>query len=241
MSETGNKFKVLIIDDEVQIRKLLRISLEAHDFKVFDAGTGKEGLVAMAMNHPDVVLLDLGLPDEDGIKVLKNLREWSRVPVIILTVEDAEPIKVSALDLGADDYVTKPFNTPELLARIRVAIRHSYKIQESPIFTDGDLEVDLNLRIVKMEGQEIKLTALEYSILATFIRNAGKVLTHSFIIREIWGNAYAENAQILRVHIAQIRKKIEKNPSIPEILVTESGVGYRLRAGGDDMRWQGKT
>jgi two-component system KDP operon response regulator KdpE len=229
MNDLLTKFKILIIDDEIQIRRLLRISLEANQFKVFDVGTGKEGMVSLTMNHPDVVLLDLGLPDEDGLEVLKNLREWSTVPVIILTVEDSEQIKVSALDLGADDYVTKPFNTAELLARIRVAIRHSYKIDESPVFTDGDLEVDLNLRMVKIRGQEIKLTALEYSILALFIRNAGKVLTHNYIIREIWGNPYAENAQILRVHVAQLRKKIEKNPSIPEILITESGVGYRLK------------
>ncbi|TSA33979.1 MAG: response regulator [Porphyromonadaceae bacterium] len=229
MNDSGKGFKILIIDDESQIRRLLRISLEANQFKVFDVGTGKEGMVSVTMNHPDVVLLDLGLPDEDGLEVLKNLREWSRVPVIVLTVEDSEPVKVRALDLGADDYVTKPFNTAELLARIRVAIRHSYKIDESPVFTDGELEVDLNLRLVKIKGQEIKLTALEYSILALFIRNAGKVMTHNYIIREIWGNPYAENAQILRVHVAQIRKKIEKNPSIPEILITESGVGYRLK------------
>ena len=229
MSETLTRFKILIIDDEIQIRRLLRISLEANQFKVFDEGTGREGLVSITMNHPDVILLDLGLPDEDGMEILKRLRGWSTVPVIVLTVEDSEQIKVSALDAGADDYVTKPFNTAELLARIRVAIRHSFKIDESPVFTDGDLEVDLGLRIIKIRGQEIKLTALEYSILSLFIRNAGKVLTHNYIIREIWGNPYAENAQILRVHVAQLRKKIERNPSIPEILITESGVGYRLK------------
>lgn len=229
MNDPGEGFKILIIDDESQIRRLLRISLEANQFKVFDVGTGKEGMVSVTMNHPDVVLLDLGLPDEDGLEILKNLREWSRVPVIVLTVQDSEPIKVRALDMGADDYVTKPFNTAELLARIRVAIRHSYKIDESPVFTDGELEVDLNLRLVRISGQEVKLTALEYSILSLFIRNAGKVLTHNYIIREIWGNTYGENVQILRVHVAQLRKKIEKNPSIPEILITESGVGYRLK------------
>jgi two-component system, OmpR family, KDP operon response regulator KdpE len=229
MTTPGNKFKILVIDDEIQIRKLLRISLEAKDYKVFDAGTGKEGLVMLSMNQPDVVLLDLGLPDENGIEILRNLREWSAIPVIVLTVEDAEPVKVAALDLGADDYVTKPFNTAELLARIRVAIRHSYKIQESPVFNYGDLEVDMNLRVVKVGGQEVKLTALEYSILALFIRNGGKVLTHNYILREIWGNPYQENAQVLRVHIGQLRKKIEKNPSMPEILITESGVGYRLK------------
>jgi two-component system, OmpR family, KDP operon response regulator KdpE len=153
MSDQGSKFNILIIDDEIQIRKLLRISLEAKDYKVLDAGTGKEGLVLISMNQPDVVLLDLGLPDENGLDILRNLREWSAVPVIVLTVEDAESKKVAALDLGADDYVTKPFNTAELLARIRVAIRHSYKIQESPLFSDGDLEVDLNLRLVKVRDK----------------------------------------------------------------------------------------
>jgi len=229
MNDPVKGFKILIIDDEIQIRRLLRISLEANQYKVFDAGTGKEGLISAAMNHPDVVLLDLGLPGEDGLVILKNLREWSRVPVIVLTVVDSEPVKVGALDLGADDYVTKPFNTAELLARIRVAIRHSYKIDESPVFINGDFEVNLSLRQVKLAGSEIKLTVLEYSILALFIRNSGKVLTHNYIIREIWGNAYAENAQILRVHVAQLRKKIEKNPAVPEMLVTEPGVGYRLK------------
>jgi len=183
----------------------------------------------ITMNHLDVVLLDLGLTDEDGMEILGNLREWSTVPVIVLTVVDSEQNKVRALDLGADDYVTKPFNTAELLARIRVAIRHSYKIDESPVFSNGDLVVHLILRQVTVNGVEIKLTVLEYSILSLFIRNAGKVLTHKYIIREIWGNAYAENAQILRVHVAQLRKKIEKNPAVPEMLITESGVGYRLK------------
>lgn len=229
MNDPLIRYKILIVDDESQIRRLLRISLEANQFKVSDVGTGKEGLVSVTMNRPDVILLDLGLPDEDGLEILKKLREWSTVPVIVLTVEDSEPIKVRALDLGADDYVTKPFNTAELLARIRVAIRHSYKIDESPVFTNGDLQVDLSLRVVRIRGLEVKLTVLEYSILALFVRNAGKVLTHNYIMREIWGNPYAENAQILRVHVAQLRKKIEKNPSIPEILITESGVGYRLK------------
>ena len=228
MNDHSNRFTILIIDDESQIRRLLRISLEANEFKVLEAQSGHEGLIAIAMNHPDVILLDLGLPDEDGLVILKKIREWSTIPVIVLTVEDSEQIKVNALDIGADDFVTKPFNTAELLARIRVAIRHSFKIDESPVFTEGDLEVDLSLRMVRVCGQEVKLTALEYSILALFVRNAGKVLTHKYIIKEIWSNPYADNAQILRVHVAQLRKKIEKNPAIPEILVTESGVGYRL-------------
>jgi two-component system KDP operon response regulator KdpE len=182
-----------------------------------------------ALNKPDVILLDLGLPDDDGIVVLKRLREWTTIPVIVLTVRDDEPVKIEALDSGADDYITKPFNTGELLARIRVAIRHSYRLDESPVFRYADLEVDLNTRVVKLKGSEVKLTATEFSLLALFIRNAGKVLTHSFISRQIWSNPYSSNAQILRVHIAQLRKKIEGNPSLPELLITEQGVGYRLR------------
>lgn len=169
------------------------------------------------------------MPDEDGLDILRNLREWSRIPIIVITVQDDENIKISALDSGADDYITKPFNTGELLARIRVAIRHSLKLEESPVFTSGNLLIDLNLRIVKSNGVLVKLTATEYSILALFVKNAGKVLTHSYITRELWSNPYTDNLQILRVHIAQLRKKIEANPSIPDLLITEPGVGYRLR------------
>ncbi|MEI6898353.1 MAG: response regulator [Bacteroidota bacterium] len=226
---TKVKFKVLIIDDEPQIRKLLRMTLEANNYKVFEEETGKEGLLSVAMNHPDVVLLDLGLPDENGLEVIAKLRSWSAIPVIILTVTSDENVKITALDSGADDYITKPFNNGELMARVRVAIRHSFKMDESPIFTDGHLWVDLNSRIVKVSGLEIKLTVTEYSLLSLFLRNTGKVLTHSYIAREIWGNPYADNAQLLRVHIAQLRKKIEKDSSVPEMLITEPGVGYRLK------------
>ena len=229
MEPTQNKFKILIIDDEPQVRRLLRLSLEANDFKVIEAADGKEGLLSASMHHPDIILLDLGLPDMDGLSALKQLREWSQVPVIVLTVQDAEDTKINILDSGADDYVTKPFNTGELLARIRVSIRHSMKLDESPVFTSGHLQVDLNLRIVKVNQQEIKLTATEYSLLALFIRHAGKVLTHTHIIKEIWGIPYTDNIQIIRVHIAQLRKKIERNPTLPELLITEPGVGYRLK------------
>lgn len=227
--DSQNKYKVLIVDDEPQIRRLLILTLEANNYKVMEAATGKEGLMGMSMNHPDVVLLDLGLPDMDGLQVLRQLREWSQVPVIILSVRDAEETMIAALDSGADDYVTKPFNTGELLARIRVSLRHSLKLDESPVFSSAGLEVDLVNRTVKMDGMEVKLTATEYSLLALFIKHSGRVLTHTFIIREIWGNPYADNSQILRVHIAQLRKKIEKNPSIPGLLITEPGVGYRLK------------
>jgi len=229
MEQIKNKYKVLIVDDEPQIRRLLRMILEANEYKVFEESTVKDGLLNTTMNHPDIILLDLGLPDKDGSSFIRRLREWSQIPVIVLTVKDDEKIKIAALDAGADDYITKPFNTGELLARIRVAIRHSLRLDESPVFVCGHLEVDLNTRIVKINQQEIKLTAIEYSLLTLFIRNAGKVLTHSSISQKIWSNPYADNAQILRVHIAQLRKKIEKDPSIPELLVTEPGVGYRLK------------
>ncbi|HNX44190.1 MAG TPA: response regulator [Bacteroidales bacterium] len=228
METLASKPKVLIIDDEVQIRRLLRITLEANDYHVIESENGKNGVLLSAMEHPDVILLDLGLPDMDGLQLLERLREWSAVPVIILTVRDEEKVMIKALDSGADDYVTKPFNTGELLARIRVAIRHSLRIDESPVFTRGRLSVDLTNRIVKVNNEEVRLTALEYNLLSLMVKNAGKVLTHAYIIRELWGNAYADNAQTLRVHVAQLRRKIEANPSIPEMLITEPGVGYRL-------------
>jgi len=229
MEKPKTKFKVLIVDDEPQIRRLLRMTLEANDYQVFEEGTVKEGLLSVTMNHPDLVLLDLGLPDDDGMVFLHRLREWSTLPVIVVTVKDDENIKVTALDSGADDYVTKPFNTGELLARIRVAIRHSLRLDESPVFTSGRLKIDITSRTVTVDDQEIKLTVTEYSLLSLFARNAGKVLTHSYISRQIWSNPYADNAQILRVHIGQIRKKIERDPSVPELLITEPGVGYRLK------------
>lgn len=229
MEKAKNKFKVLIVDDEPQIRRLLRMTLESNDYHVLEGSTAKEGMVSITMNHPDIVLLDLGLPDEDGITFLHNLREWSTLPVIVVTVRDDENIKVEALDSGADDYITKPFNTAELLARIRVAIRHSLRLDESPVFTSGRMKVDMTNRTVTISDQEVKLTVTEYALLSLFAINAGKVLTHSFISQKVWSNPYADNAQILRVHIAQLRKKIEKEPSVPELLITEPGVGYRLK------------
>lgn len=225
----SNKYKVLIIDDEPQIRRLLKMALESNDYKVYESDTGKDGLLSVTMNRPDVILLDLGLPDKEGLSVLTQLREWSAIPVIVLTVRDEEQIKIAALDGGADDYITKPFNTGELLARMRVALRRLYKMDESPVFKSGTLSVDLNARIVKVKDEEVKLTATEYAILALTIKYSGRVLTHNFLIKEIWGIHYPDNFQILRVHIAQLRKKIEENPSIPKILITEPGVGYRLK------------
>jgi two-component system, OmpR family, KDP operon response regulator KdpE len=225
----SNKYKILIIDDEPPIRHLLKMALEANDYKVFEAENAKNGLLQTTMTRPDVILLDLGLPDHGGLSVLNQIREWSTTPIIVLTVQDDEETKILALDGGADDYITKPFNTGELLARIRVSLRRSLKIDEFPVFRSGELVVDQTARVVKVNEEEVKLTATEYSILALMIRHAGRVLTHNFIMKEIWGVHYAENFQTLRVHVAQLRRKIEQNPSIPQLLITEPGVGYRLK------------
>jgi len=221
---------VLIIDDEPQIRRLLRISLEANGYRVFDAVTGSDAIAQAAQRRPDVVLLDLGLPDFDGLEVLKRLREWSRVPVIILSVRDREDDKVTALDAGADDYVTKPFNSAELLARLRAVLRHAQPQGADAIFRNGELEVDMSARVVRKHGQEIKLTPIEYSLLRLFVTHAGKVLTHHLLLTEIWGPKAVSQTHYLRVHIAHLRDKIETNPARPEMLITESGVGYRLLA-----------
>jgi two-component system, OmpR family, KDP operon response regulator KdpE len=219
---------VLVIDDEIQIRRLLRISLEANGYRVFEAADGQSGLAEAAQRRPEVVLLDLGLPDMDGVTVLKRLREWSQVPVIILSVRDREEDKVAALDQGADDYLTKPFGTAELLARLRVALRHSQPAADQAVFRSGTLEVDLRSRTVKVNNKPIKLTVTEYSLLQLFVRHAGKVLTHRQILKEVWGPNYVEQTHYLRVYMAHLREKIEANPSQPELLLTESGVGYRL-------------
>ena len=220
----------LVIDDEPQIRRLLTISLEAGGYRVITANSGQKGLVQAAQHRPDVIILDLGLPDLSGLEVLKRLREWTQTPVLILTVQDAEADKIAALDAGADDYVTKPFNTGELLARLRAARRHADKARtEEPVFQSGDLVVDLVARHVTRKGQPVKLTATEYALLRLFIRHAGKVLTHRQILREVWGPTHVEHTHYLRVYLAHLREKLEKNPAAPTLLITESGVGYRLR------------
>jgi two-component system KDP operon response regulator KdpE len=232
MSETETHSPiVLIIDDEVQIRRLLRVTLEANGYRVFEAPSGKDGLVEAAQRHPDAIVLDLGLPDMDGSEVLKRLREWSQAPVIVLSVREGEDDKVTALDHGADDYITKPFSTVELLARLRVARRHAQPIEDNSVFRAGRLEVDLAGRIVTVKGQEIKLTPTEYSLLRLLVRNAGKVVTHRQILKEVWGPNAVEQTHYLRVYMAHLRDKIEADPSRPEILLTEPGVGYRLQAG----------
>ena len=217
-----------VIDDEVQMRRLLRVNLEAQGYRVVEAATGQEGITEAAQRRPDVVLLDLGLPDLDGVTVLKRLREWSRVPVVVLSVRDREDDKIAALDNGADDYVTKPFSTGELLARLRVAQRRAQTAPEVTVFRTGALEVDLTARIVRRNGQEVKLTATEYSLLRLFVQHAGKVLTHRQILREVWGPNNLEQTHYLRVYMAHLREKLEANPAQPEIFTTEPGIGYRL-------------
>jgi two-component system KDP operon response regulator KdpE len=218
----------LVIDDEPQMRRLLRVTLEANGYRVFDAATGQDGVGQAAQRKPDVVLLDLGLPDLEGAEVLKRLREWSCVPVIILSVRDREDDKVAALDAGADDYVTKPFNSAELLARLRAALRHAQPQGADAIFRSGELEVDLSKRVVLKNKVEVKLTPIEYSLLRVLVTHAGKVLTHRQLLTEVWGEKAVEQTHYLRVHIAHLREKIEDNPSKPELIITEPAIGYRL-------------
>ena len=229
MSESSpTKPSALVIDDEVQIRRLLRVNLEANGYRVLEAATGQEGITQAAQWRPEVIILDLGLPDMDGVTVLKRLREWSRVPVVVLSVRDREEDKVAALDNGADDYVTKPFSTGELLARLRVAQRHAQPGPQASHFCTGQVEVDLAARAVTRNGKEVRLTATEYSLLRLFIQHAGKVLTHRHLLREVWGPNAVEQTHYLRVYIAHLRDKLETEPSTPRLIITEPGVGYRL-------------
>jgi two-component system KDP operon response regulator KdpE len=219
---------ILIIDDEVQIRRLLEITLSANGYKISEAATGKEGLAKAAINHPVLIILDLGLPDLDGLDVLKKLREWYEKPILILSVRNSEDDIVKALDHGANDYLTKPFRTGELLARIRVAIRQSTASMDKPLLTFGSLTIDLANHIVRRNDEIVKLTSTEFSLLALLAKNEGRVLTHQFILKEVWGMGYVEQTQYLRVFMAQLRKKIEENPTKPTLLNTESGIGYRF-------------
>ncbi len=219
---------ILIIDDEVQIRRLLEITITASGYKISEASTGKEGLALAATIQPILIILDLGLPDADGIEILKRLREWYQKPVIILSVRNSEEDIIRALDNGANDYLTKPFRTGELLARIRVAIRQSMNNTDEPVLTFGNLTIDLSSHTVHKENELIKLTSTEFSLLALLARNEGRVLTHQYILKEIWGFGYIEQTQYLRVFMAQLRKKIENDPAKPMLLNTESGIGYRF-------------
>jgi two-component system KDP operon response regulator KdpE len=226
MNETGAR--VLVVDDEPAIRRFLRASLAAHGYAIFEAGDGQSALSAVSADRPDLVILDLGLPDLDGIEVTRLLREWTRIPIIILSVRGQEADKIAALDAGADDYVTKPFGAGELLARMRVALRRAGQSGVEPVFTSDDLRVDLTRRVVTVAGREVQLTPTEYDLLRVLVTNAGKVLTHRQLLREVWGIGYEQEMHMLRVNISNLRRKIEPNASRPRHIRTEPGVGYRL-------------
>jgi two-component system KDP operon response regulator KdpE len=224
---------ILLIEDEPQMRRFLRTALTTNDYRLVEAETAKEGLAQAAARNPDVILLDLGLPDRDGLDVTRELREWTGTPIIVLSARGREQDKVAALDVGADDYLTKPFGVEELLARIRVALRHAALppgAAPEPIFEAGVLRVDLAERRVWRQGEEIHLTPTEYKLLATLVRHAGKVLTHRQLLKEVWGANYVNQSHYVRVYLAQLRQKIEPDPARPRLLMTEPGVGYRLLA-----------
>jgi two-component system KDP operon response regulator KdpE len=223
--------RVLVVDDERAIRRFLRVALAAHGHTVFEAETGHEALASATANRPDVIILDLGLPDMEGVEVAAQLREWTQTPIIVLSVRDREETKVAALDAGADDYLTKPFGVEELLARIRVAMRHAVRSPGEPVFTSGDLRVDLARRQVTVGGRDIALTPTEYDILKALVAQAGKVVTHRQLLSQVWG-AYDQDPHLLQVNVSNLRRKLEPDPARPRYIQTEPGVGYRLREGG---------
>jgi two-component system KDP operon response regulator KdpE len=227
MSESGQR--VLVVDDENAIRRYLRAALTAQGFTVYEAANGEEAVNAVLSDRPDIIILDLGLPDFDGIEVTRRLREWSQTPIIILSVREAENDKIAALDAGADDYLTKPFGTGELMARMRVAMRRLTNKSDEPVLQVDNLKMDLSRRLVTVNEQEISLTPTEYDILRLLMQNAGRVITHRQVLKQVWGTAYESEMHILRVNISNLRRKIEPDPARPHYLVTEPGVGYRLR------------
>jgi two-component system KDP operon response regulator KdpE len=224
----SDKPVVLVIDDEIQIRRLLELTLKSNGYRVLLADTAQEGIRRAEMDRPEITILDLGLPDMDGIEVLKRIRQWSPMPVVILSVRDSESDIVSCLDAGADDYLLKPFRTGELLARVRTALRHRPGQPIKDLFESRGLSVDLSARTVKKSGIAIKLTTTEFSLLDLLVRHAGKVLTHRFILEQVWGPAHVDETQYTRVYVGQLRKKIEDDPANPKLILTESGIGYRL-------------
>jgi two-component system, OmpR family, KDP operon response regulator KdpE len=228
---SGEKELILLIEDEPQMRRFLRITLESHGYRFVEAGTAQEGLMQASMRNPDVVLLDLGLPDLDGLEVTERLREWTQTPIIVISAREQEQDKVKALDAGADDYLTKPFSAGELMARVRVALRHALRLrsgQSEPVFAQAGLRVDLAARRVFVRDNEIHLTPIEYKLLTTLIRHAGKVVTHRQLLLEVWGPGQASEVQYLRVYMTQLRHKLEEDPARPRFLLNEPGVGYRL-------------
>jgi two-component system KDP operon response regulator KdpE len=222
---------LLVVDDEPQVRRFLRSSLDPSHYKLIEAATGGAGLAEAASRRPDVILLDLGLPDLDGIEVTRRLREWTQTPIIILSARGQDPDKIAALDAGADDYLTKPFSLPELLARIRVAGRHAEQLgdKKDAVFALGDLRIDLASRVVTVGGSEVRLTPIEYKLLTTLARKAGRVLTYQQLLKDVWGPRYATQKQYLHVYVGHLRNKLEHDPAKPRFLVTEPGVGYRLK------------
>jgi two-component system, OmpR family, KDP operon response regulator KdpE len=229
---TDEAQRVLIVDDEPAIRRFLRTTLAAHGYTVFEAATGREALAEVVTAHPDLLVLDLGLPDMDGVEVTRELREWTKLPIIILSVRSQEADKVNALDAGADDYLTKPFGSSELLARMRAAFRRSQHLATDPIFTLGELRVDFSRRAVSVQNKHIALTPTEYDLLRVLVTEAGKVITHRQLLRAVWGEANEQDSHLLRVNISNLRHKIEPDPSRPQYILTEPGVGYRLNPGG---------
>jgi two-component system, OmpR family, KDP operon response regulator KdpE len=223
---------ILLVEDDAQMRRFLRVSLSNQNYRLKEAISAQEGLTQASTQNPDLILLDLGLPDMDGLEVTRRVREWSNAPIIVISARGREQDKVDALDAGADDYLTKPFGTGELFARIRVALRHARHSTQGriePILTVGEIVLDLDKHTVTVAGSEVHLTPIEYKLLALLLKNAGKVLTHRQLLKEVWGAAYAENTQYLRVYMVQLRHKLERDPARPRYLVTEPGVGYRLR------------
>lgn len=230
MPPASRKTTVMVVDDEPAIRRLLRHTLRTQDFRIIEAASGKEAITAATEDHIDLVILDIGLPDMDGIEVLRQIRAKSQIPIVMLSVRNDERVIAQALDLGADDYVIKPFGAEELLARIRTALRHRLQSHgEPPVFIDGPLKVDLVRRTVKVSGNEVRLSPKEYELLTLLAANAGKVLTHKFLLTAIWGAGHAEDLQYLRVFVRSLRNKVEPNPEQPQLITTEPGVGYRLR------------
>ncbi|MFH0847690.1 MAG: response regulator transcription factor [Chloroflexota bacterium] len=227
---SANKPRALVVDDEPAVRRLLRVALESQGFAVFEAASGQDAVSGAAAHKPDLVILDLGLPDIDGVEVVRLLRQWSRIPIIILSVRGSEKDKIAALDAGADDYLTKPFGMGELIARLRAALRRAAHPVAEPVFVAGDLKVDLTLRLVTVGGCEVQLTPNEYDILKILVLNAGKVLTHRQLLREVWGAEYGDESHMLQVNISNLRRKIEPELGHRQFIVTEPGVGYRLRA-----------
>lgn len=225
---TNDKSRILVIDDEAAIRNVLRLSLSNQGFEVAAAETGRLGLEKAAEFHPHLIVLDLGLPDMDGLDALKSLRQWTTIPIIILTVTDEESTKVALLDAGADDYLTKPFGMPELLARVRVSLRHHNSVEATPVFVSEELEVDLNKRSVKVAGNPVKLTATEYGLLSLLVRSHGKVVSQTQLLNGVWGKNASDQTHYLRIYIAQLRKKLEGDSSNPKHILTEPGIGYRI-------------